>query len=127
MKNYTITNPEVEPDRIYPVRADGFYSRTCEYTINGLLKSAVVMIQSKLCLYSNLYKYFRRVCFFLNLHQHLIYSLDLKIVNKVIYRKENTSVQAKVDHGKLAKILSRPVSALNHPVSLKKQTYCLSR
>ncbi len=129
MKNHTIANPEVEPDRIClpgPVLPDDFCSRTCEYTINCLLKqwqgttfingrpklrlkSAVVMIQSKLCLYSNLQKYFRHVCFFfiLNLLHHLMYSLDFKTVDKVVYRTENSSIQSEVIHDELSKIQSR--------------------
>jgi hypothetical protein len=65
------------------------------------LIAAVVTIQSKFCLYINLYKYYRHVCFFfiLHLHQHLMHSLDLKTVDKVVYQRENSSVQAKVGHG----------------------------
>jgi hypothetical protein len=37
-----------------------------------------------------------------------MYSLDLKTVDKVVYRRENSSVQAKVVHEELAKIQSRP-------------------
>ncbi len=73
------------------------------------LKAAVVTIRPKLCLYINLYKYYRRVCFFFisNLHEHLMYSLDLKTVDKVVYRRKNSSAQAKAGHDELAKILSR--------------------
>jgi hypothetical protein len=75
------------------------------------LKAAAVMIRWKLCLYINLYKYFRHVRFFfiLNLHQHLIYLLDLKTVDKVVYRRENSSVQAKIGHDELTKIRTGPV------------------
>jgi hypothetical protein len=34
------------------------------------LKPAVLMIRSELCLYTNLYKYFRQVCFLFILHSH---------------------------------------------------------
>jgi len=80
------------------VRPDGFWSRigensakTSEYTNSGKeqpslmidqhsnkeskwrLIAAIVMIRSELCLYTNLYKYFRQVyfLFILHLHQHL--------------------------------------------------------
>jgi tRNA uridine 5-carbamoylmethylation protein Kti12 len=58
------------------------------------LIAAAVNIRSKLCPYTNLYKSFRHVCFFLilNLYQHLMCSLDLKTVDKDVYRRENTSV-----------------------------------
>jgi hypothetical protein len=39
--------------------------------------------------------------------QYLMYSLDLKTVDKVVYRRENSSVQAKVDHDEPAKIRPR--------------------
>jgi hypothetical protein len=70
------------------------------------LKVADVMIRSKLCLSTNLYKYFRHVCFFfiLNLHQHLMYSLNLKTADKVVCRRKDSLVQAKVSHKELAKI-----------------------
>jgi len=44
--------------------------------------------------------------FILNLHQHLMYSLDFKTVDEVVYLRENFSVQAKVGHDELAKIQS---------------------
>jgi hypothetical protein len=70
-----------------------------------------VTIRSKLCLYINLYKYYRQVCFFFiwNLYQHLMYTLELKTVDKVVYRRENSSVQAKIGHDDLAKIRFDPV------------------
>ncbi len=37
-----------------------------------------------------------------------MYSLDLKTVDKVVYRRENSSVQVKVAHDELAEIRSRP-------------------
>jgi hypothetical protein len=37
-----------------------------------------------------------------------MYSLDLKTVDKIVYRKENCSVQVKVGRDELAKILSLP-------------------
>jgi hypothetical protein len=72
------------------------------------LKVAFATIRSKLGLCINLYKYFRHVCFFLilNLYQHLIYLLDLKTVDKVVYQRENSSVLAKVVHDELTKSAS---------------------
>jgi hypothetical protein len=127
---------EVEPDRIFCIRSGpvGWFlkpnwRKSGKYTITSLLNSdkeqpslmtdrnsnkewklrliaAVVKIRSKLCLYTNLYKYFRHVGFFfiLNLHQHFMYSLDLKTVNKVVYRRENSSVQPRVGYDEVAKI-----------------------
>ncbi len=46
--------------------------------------------------------------FILNFQQHLMYSLDLKTVNKVVYRREDSSIQATVGHDELTKIWSRP-------------------
>jgi len=40
-----------------------------------------------------------------------MYSLDLKTVDKVDYRRENSSVKAKVGHDELAKIRSRQVKS----------------
>jgi hypothetical protein len=37
-----------------------------------------------------------------------MYSLDLKTVDKLVYRRENSSVQAKVGYDELAKIRSHP-------------------
>jgi hypothetical protein len=37
-----------------------------------------------------------------------MFSLDFKTVDKAFYRRENSSVQAKVGHDKLAKIRSGP-------------------
>jgi hypothetical protein len=37
-----------------------------------------------------------------------MYSIDLKTMDKVVYRRENSSVQVKVGHDVLAKIRSRP-------------------
>jgi len=46
-----------------------------------------------------------------------MYLLDFKTVDRVVYRRENSSVQAKVDHDELAKIWSRPVrSGLAGPI-----------
>ncbi len=42
--------------------------------------------------------------FILNLYQHLMYSFELKTVDKIVYRRENSSVQVKVGHDKLEKI-----------------------
>ncbi len=53
-----------------------------------------------------------------------MYSLDLKTVDKVVYRRENSSVQAKVGHNELAKIRFHPagltslVPALIHIASV---------
>jgi hypothetical protein len=46
-----------------------------------------------------------------------MYSLDLKTVDKLVYRTENSSIQAKVSHGELAKIRSRPagLNSLSRP------------
>ncbi len=44
--------------------------------------------------------------FILNLHQLLMHSLDLKTVNKVVYRRENSSVQEKAGHDEMVKIRS---------------------
>jgi hypothetical protein len=38
-----------------------------------------------------------------------MYSFALKTVDKVVYRRENSSVQAKVGHDELANIQSRPI------------------
>jgi hypothetical protein len=51
----------------------------------------------------------------LNFHQHLMYSLDLKAVDKVVYGRENSSVQAKVSHDELAKTRSRPPGVTSLP------------
>ncbi len=47
-----------------------------------------------------------------------MYSIELKTVDKVVYRRENSWVQAKVDHDELAKIRSRPagLTSLSVPV-----------
>jgi hypothetical protein len=42
-----------------------------------------------------------------------MYSLDLKTVDKVVYRRENSSVQAKVVHDELAKIRPHPTGLPN--------------
>jgi len=55
-----------------------------------------------------------------------MYSLDLKTVNKVVYQSENSSVQAKVGYGELAKILSHPagrVPALTQ-INLSSSVFC---
>ncbi len=49
-----------------------------------------------------------------NLYQHLMYSLDLKRVDKVVYRRENSSIQAKVSYDELAKIQSRSSSVTHY-------------
>ncbi len=41
-----------------------------------------------------------------------MYSFDLKTVNKVVYRRENSSVQAKFHHDELEKIRSGSSSAV---------------
>jgi len=41
----------------------------------------------------------------LTVHQHLMYLLDLKTVDKVVCRRENSSVQPKFGHEELGKIL----------------------
>ncbi len=68
--------------------------------------TAVVKIRSKHHLCTNSHKQFLHVCFFfiLNFHQHLMYSLDLKTVDKVVYRREHCSVQVTLGHDDLAKI-----------------------
>jgi hypothetical protein len=38
-----------------------------------------------------------------------MYSLELKTADKVVYRRENSSVQAKIGHDELAKIRFGPV------------------
>jgi len=38
-----------------------------------------------------------------------MYVFALKTVDKVVYRRENSSVQAKVGHDELANIRSRPI------------------
>jgi hypothetical protein len=40
-----------------------------------------------------------------------MYSLDLKTVDEFVYRKENSSVQAKLGHDELTKIRFRSTSA----------------
>ncbi len=37
-----------------------------------------------------------------------MYSLDLKTVDKIVYRRENSSIQSKFGHEDLVKIRSRP-------------------
>jgi len=73
------------------------------------LKVAIVSMRSKLCLYTNLQIFVTSAFFILYLHKHLMYSLDLKTVDKVVCRRENLSVQPKFGHEELAKILPRPV------------------
>jgi hypothetical protein len=41
-----------------------------------------------------------------------MYPFDLQTVDKVVYQRENSSVPAKISHGKLAKIQSRPTGTL---------------
>ncbi len=55
-----------------------------------------------------------------------MYSLDLKPADKVVYRRENSSVQAKVGHDELANIRSRPaglVPALQRTFHKGKQEF----
>ncbi len=69
-----------------------------------------------------------RFFFILNLHQHLMYSLDLKTVDKVVYRRENSSVQPRVGYDELAKIRSHPagpVQALGYTSSFFFVNDCL--
>jgi hypothetical protein len=52
-----------------------------------------------------------------------MYSLDLKTVDKVVYRRENSSLQAKVGYDELMKIRSclvRPIPAVGRATLLKK-------
>jgi hypothetical protein len=37
-----------------------------------------------------------------------MYSFDLKTVDKVVYRRENSSVEAKISHDELPKIRAHP-------------------
>jgi len=53
--------------------------------------------------------------FILNLRQHLMYALDMKTVGKIVYRREHSSVQAKVGHDENpvpSSRISKPVPAL---------------
>ncbi len=59
------------------------------------------------------------LCFILNLHQHLMYSLDLKTMDKVVCQIENSSVQAKVGYDELAKIRSRPTGTVPALICLR--------
>jgi hypothetical protein len=76
------------------------------------MKAAVVTIRSKSFVYTlTCTEFFLTSPFvILNLYQHLTYSLDLKTVDKVVYRRENSSVQAKVGH---AENPTGPVPVLN--------------
>jgi len=42
-----------------------------------------------------------------------MYSLDLKTVDKVVYQRENSSVQVKVVHDELAEIQSLPAGSVS--------------
>jgi len=46
----------------------------------------------------------RSAIFYFEFYQHLMYSFALKTVDKIVYRRQNSSVQVKVGHDELAKI-----------------------
>jgi hypothetical protein len=113
---YEILQDRATYGQNFSVRSDGYWSRTCEnlvmtgkYTIDCLLKQYDQTFVYKLTWTNH---FITSAFFILNLYQHLMYLLDLKTSNTVIYRTKNSSVKAKVGQDELAKIRSGPAGLI---------------